>query len=97
MLYFIYTFIFFPQIIHFLKSHAHPELLKKSPVIPSTVSDQIRLWELERDRFKFSDGVLYNQFLSQADYELLRNYARVSLLFFTFFSDRLEIIIDALK
>ena len=53
-------------------------MLKETPVLPATVTDQIRLWQLERDRFKFSDGVLYNQFLSQNDFELLRNYARVS-------------------
>ena len=50
----------------------------QKPIIPPTVSDQIRLWELERDRFKFSEGVLYNQFLSQTDFELLRDYAKVS-------------------
>ena len=49
------------------------------PVIPPTVSDQIRLWELERDRFRFSEGVLYNQFLSQADFQMLRDYAKVKL------------------
>ncbi|XP_013780576.1 general transcription factor IIH subunit 4-like [Limulus polyphemus] len=38
--------------------------------------DQIRLWEVERDRFNFKEGVLYSQFLSQNDFELLRNYAR---------------------
>ena len=43
--------------------------------LPPTVSDQIRLWENERDRFTFTDGVLYNQFLSQSDYELVKNYA----------------------
>ena len=36
---------------------------------------QINLWEEERNRFKFTDGVLYNQFLSQADYEVVKNYA----------------------
>ena len=52
----------------------------QKPVLPPTVSDQIQLWELERDRFKFTDGVLYNQFLSQSDFELLHDYARVSLV-----------------
>ena len=33
--------------------------------IPPTITDQIRLWEQERDRFTFTEGVLYNQFLSQ--------------------------------
>ena len=67
-----------------------------SASIPPTITDQIRLWEQERDRshtgqkisaaeekyllstpsrFVFTDGVLYNQFLSQADYETVRNYA----------------------
>ena len=43
--------------------------------IPPTITDQIRLWEQERDRFQFTEGVLYNQFLSQADYETVKNYA----------------------
>lgn len=49
----------------------------QTPVIPSTVTDQVRLWELERDRFKFMEGILYDQFLSQNDFELLRDYAKV--------------------
>ncbi|XP_070582185.1 general transcription factor IIH subunit 4-like [Ptychodera flava] len=64
------------QILHYLRTHAHPEMLQNTPIIPPTLSDQIRLWELERDRMTFSDGVLYSQFLSQADFELLRDYAR---------------------
>jgi len=46
--------------------------------MPPTVSDQIRLWEQERDKFIFTEGVLYNQFLSQADYEMVRSYAEQS-------------------
>jgi transcription initiation factor TFIIH subunit 4 len=64
------------QIINYLHANAHPEMLKKKPVVPSTVTDQIRLWELERDRFRFAEGVLYSQFLCQRDFELLRDYAR---------------------
>ncbi|KAM7441372.1 General transcription factorIIH subunit 4 [Porites harrisoni] len=63
------------QILHFLRTRAHPEMLKKTPIIPPTISDQIRLWELERSRMTFTEGVLYNQFLSQADFETLRKYA----------------------
>lgn len=63
------------QILHFLRTRAHPEMLKTNPIIPPTISDQIRLWELERSRMKFTEGVLYNQFLSQADFEILRKYA----------------------
>lgn len=35
-----------------------------SPV-PPTVVDQIRLWENERNRISYTEGVVYNQFLSQ--------------------------------
>lgn len=57
--------------------HAHPQMLSTRPVLPPTIIDQIRLWEIERDRFNFSEGMLYNQFLSQSEYEILRDYARV--------------------
>ena len=87
------------QIVDYLKSHAHPEMLKrtlshnvdtsvasghrtdvnnvakKSP-LPLTVIDQIKLWELEKNRLQFMDGVLYNQFLSQNDYNSLRDHAQ---------------------
>ncbi|XP_060582380.1 general transcription factor IIH subunit 4-like [Ruditapes philippinarum] len=64
------------QIISFLRSHAHPEMMKEKPSLPAVIIDQVRLWELERDRFKFNDGVLYSQFLSQSDFEKLRDYAK---------------------
>ncbi|KAJ4928595.1 hypothetical protein JOQ06_016385 [Pogonophryne albipinna] len=64
------------QIIHFLRTRAHPVMLKQTPVLPPTITDQIRLWELERDRLTFTEGVLYNQFLSQVDFEVLRDRAQ---------------------
>uniref|UniRef100_A0A3Q2ZE13 General transcription factor IIH subunit 4 n=1 Tax=Kryptolebias marmoratus TaxID=37003 RepID=A0A3Q2ZE13_KRYMA len=51
------------QIIHFLRTRAHSVMLTQTPVLPPTITDQIRLWELERDRLQFTEGVLYNQFL----------------------------------
>ncbi|KAG5654027.1 hypothetical protein H0H81_008042 [Sphagnurus paluster] len=48
----------------------------QNPLLPVTVQDQIRLWELERNRLKSADGYLYTSFTSQADYELVLNYAR---------------------
>lgn len=63
------------QIIDFLRTRAHPQMLTKSPVIPPTIADQVKLWEMERDRLRYSEGVLYNQFLSQNDFEMLRKYA----------------------
>lgn len=78
------------QIIRFLRMHAHAQTLaprstssmahmgtmvtNKGP-IPATVMDQIRLWEQERDRFTFTPGVLYNQFLSSDDFKTVRNFA----------------------
>lgn len=47
----------------------------KSP-LPPTVVDQIKLWENERNRFKFTESVAYNQFLSQGDFITLRDYAQ---------------------
>ncbi|XP_053614279.1 general transcription factor IIH subunit 4 [Plodia interpunctella] len=71
------------QIIHYLEQHAHPQMLKSetslirsTSVLPPTVVDQIKLWESERNRFTYTEGVVYNQFLSQADFTLLRDFAR---------------------
>ncbi|XP_056632985.1 general transcription factor IIH subunit 4 [Diorhabda sublineata] len=64
------------QIIGFLKQHAHPKMLDteaKQP-LPPTVVDQIKLWELERNRLTYTEGVLYSQFLSQADFNVLKEY-----------------------
>lgn len=47
----------------------------KSP-LPPTIVDQIRLWENERNRFTFTEGYAYNQFLSQGDFVTLRDYAQ---------------------
>ncbi|CAG9832663.1 unnamed protein product [Diabrotica balteata] len=64
------------QVIGFLKQHAHPQMLDaeaKQP-LPPTVVDQIKLWELERNRLTYNEGVLYSQFLSQADFNVLKEY-----------------------
>lgn len=68
------------QITHYLSMHAHPHMYseKRSTVIPGTIIDQIFLWEQERNRLTYCDGVLYSQFNSQTDYEALRKYAFVS-------------------
>lgn len=64
----------------------------KNPLLPVTVQDQIRLWELERNRVKADEGTtreaptvlaltvmapgfLWTEFTSQADYDLVRDYA----------------------
>ncbi|KAF8713530.1 hypothetical protein AX14_012955, partial [Amanita brunnescens Koide BX004] len=40
------------QIISYLITHAHPQMRKNNPLIPVTVQDQIRLWELEKNRLR---------------------------------------------
>ncbi|KAL3289193.1 hypothetical protein HHI36_003628 [Cryptolaemus montrouzieri] len=67
------------QIIGYLKQHAHEQMLQDSRnPLPPTVVDQIKLWELERNRLTYQEGVLYSQFLSQADYNVLKEYAQTN-------------------
>lgn len=50
------------QIIHFLQENVHPLCAKKNRPIPDNVSDQILLWESERNRIVPTSGVLYEGF-----------------------------------
>lgn len=64
------------QIIGYLNQHAHNKMIEAGPpTLPPTIVDQIKLWENERNRFIFSEGVLYSQFHSQTDFEVLRDHA----------------------
>lgn len=45
------------------------------PIVPATISDQIHLWQLERDRMTTTSGFLLKDFTSQADYEAPCRYA----------------------
>ncbi|KAL3319228.1 General transcription factor IIH subunit 4 [Cichlidogyrus casuarinus] len=64
------------QIINFLASNAHPDMKLKPPILPPTVVDQIKLWEMERDRFTFTEGCLYDQFARAIDFETVRDFAK---------------------
>lgn len=64
------------QILDFLESHAHPQMLKNKPIIAPTVTDQLYLWEMERSRLSTEEGVLYSQFLSDADFKVVHEYAQ---------------------
>ena len=46
------------QIIAYLTHHAHPQMYKNEPLLPITVSDQIRLWEREQNRVTAVTGTL---------------------------------------
>lgn len=75
------------QIISYLATHAHPQMRKHNTsriasstgmppsVLPPTVVDQIRLWQLERDRVKATPGFLFKDFVSLAEYEAPCRYA----------------------
>ncbi|KAJ1921272.1 RNA polymerase II transcription factor B 52 kDa subunit [Tieghemiomyces parasiticus] len=64
------------QIIVYLTTHAHPYMRDRSPVLPITVTDQLRLWEMEKNRIRPSEGYLYSDFLRQNDYNVVLKYAQ---------------------
>lgn len=70
------------QIVSYLEQYAHPNMklvesaIQSKSCLPPTVVDQIKLWEMERNRFTYTEGVVYNQFLSQNDFVTLRDYAQ---------------------
>ncbi|KAL9595685.1 MAG: hypothetical protein Q9219_006281 [cf. Caloplaca sp. 3 TL-2023] len=64
------------QIIDFLYTHAHAQMRKNTPVLPPTVVDQIRLWQIEGERMKSTVGFLFKDFLSAAEYQGPCQYAR---------------------
>ncbi|CAO3632471.1 unnamed protein product [Mucor hiemalis] len=64
------------QIIYYMQSHAHSQMRKKIPILPLTVIDQIRLWEMERNRLKPTPSYLYHEFNVQADFDAAEKYAK---------------------
>jgi len=64
------------QIIAYLTHHAHPQMYKNNPLLPITVSDQVRLWEREKNRVSTQLGQLYTDFTSLHDFVQVRDYAR---------------------
>lgn len=45
-------------------------------ILPPTVVDQIRLWQLELDRIQTFEGYLFKDFTNQQEFEILSNYAQ---------------------
>lgn len=65
------------QIIDFLYTHAHPQMRKNSTtILPPTVVDQIRLWQIEGERMKTTVGFLFKDFASEKEYLDPCEYAR---------------------
>jgi transcription initiation factor TFIIH subunit 4 len=50
------------QIIHFLTENAHPLCKQRHRLVPDNITDQILLWEGERNRVTAVNGVLYDKF-----------------------------------
>ena len=63
------------QIISYLTTHAHPQMQKNSTIVPPTVVDQIRLWQLEGDRMKATVGFLFKDFNTEEEYKAVSKYA----------------------
>ncbi|KAH0542173.1 hypothetical protein FGG08_003394 [Glutinoglossum americanum] len=63
------------QIISYLTTHAHPQMRKNVPILPATVVDQIRLWQIEGERMKPTVGFLFKDFASGQEYEGICKYA----------------------
>lgn len=61
------------QIIAYLNAHAHPFM--KKGVIPSNVSDEIRLWEAEQERVQMNPGILLSDFNFDSSFERVLSFA----------------------
>jgi transcription initiation factor TFIIH subunit 4 len=92
------------QIISYLQTHAHPQMRKKLPVLPPTVVDQIRLWQIENERMKATPGFLFKDFATLQEYESVVRYAdEIGVLVWksdakrTFFVTRHEQLRDFIK
>lgn len=97
------------QIITYLSTHAHPQLVKSSalhggPVLPPTVVDQIRLWQIENERMKATPGFLFKDFENAKEYEGCVRYAdEIGVLIWRndvkrmFFVTRVEQLRDYIK
>jgi transcription initiation factor TFIIH subunit 4 len=63
------------QIISYLTTHAHPVLRYATPILPPTVVDQIRLWQIEGERMTTFPGFLIKEVGTLEDYERAVKYA----------------------
>lgn len=64
------------QIIQYLTVHAHPQMRKTEPILPPTVVDQIKLWQIEMDRVRATEGYLFTNFANASEYNAIVNYAK---------------------
>ncbi|CCE61186.1 hypothetical protein TPHA_0A01010 [Tetrapisispora phaffii CBS 4417] len=58
------------------KLELDPNTKDQLQILPPTVVDQIKLWQLELDRILSYDGSLYSDFDNNQEYNMLYNYAK---------------------
>lgn len=81
------------QIVDYLKSNSHDIALNNPNPVPPVICDQLRLWELERDRFQFDEGALYSNFVSEVEFDKFRNIAKAqNVLLWENIDNRLMVI-----
>ncbi|EFQ34554.1 transcription factor tfb2 [Colletotrichum graminicola M1.001] len=97
------------QIISYLAAHAHEQMhrmaaARSRPILPPTVIDQIRLWQLETERMTTTSGFLFRDFDSPREYDDIAGYAaEIGVLVWRndklgmFFASKHEQIRDYLK
>lgn len=97
------------QIIAYLAAHAHEQMhrtatLTNKPVLPPTVVDQIRLWQLENERMKTTAGFLFRDFDDREEFVDTARFAEeIGVLVWSnektgmFFASKHEQIRDYLK
>ncbi|KHO01597.1 Transcription factor Tfb2 [Metarhizium album ARSEF 1941] len=97
------------QIISYLAAHAHEQMhrtaaLTNRPILPPTVVDQIRLWQLENERMKTTGGFLFRDFEDHKEFlDTARFAEEIGVLVWRsdksgmFFANKYEQIRDYLK
>lgn len=97
------------QIISYLAAHAHPQMRRQAAVkgtqlLPPTVVDQIRLWQLECERMTTTPGFLFKDFDTVDEYREMSLYAQeIGVLVWKsdrtkmFFASKVEPLRDWLK
>lgn len=91
------------QITQYLQMNVHPCMTEgfksgngeSAPFngIPFTIIDQIKLWEMNRNRISRRDGYLYQQFLSEREYDAALTEAKnINVLLYAKPSSRLLVV-----
>ncbi|OAF68225.1 RNA polymerase II transcription factor B subunit [Intoshia linei] len=83
------------QIVEYLNENLDFRKGAKNSIMPPTVTDQIYLWEKCRNRFKFKNSVMYENFTSTKEYTTFLNFAKESnsLLFVN--ATKMTIVVSA--